>query len=484
MSKLERVRPEDVGISPSDILKWLEALNQTGFITHHLMLLRYGKVAFEVHYSPFRSDVKHYLCSCSKSFTAIATGFAIAEGLTFLDEHIVDIFPDKLDGQPHEYIAAMTVRHLLVMSTVYGDVHEPETNDWTHEFLNGVPDHYPGTVFGYDSIGTHVLCDIIQLRSKKTVQEFLTPRLFKPLGIDDDDIFWKFNPGGVNHGGGGLSLTPEAMAKFGQLLLNDGKWNGKQILPAGWVDEATSGHVSCITCDGTYKDFYGYKFWRTQDNGYACLGLAGQVILVHPDKEIVFVGAANGFQTDYHYFHKTYFWQYIYPKINDKSITYENENYKKLIEKTRFPEVFLPAGKKTSPMAKQVSGQIYSVNENKLLCNKFWLDLNEKEGTLHLKLKKQTIKIPFGFGYHKIGDTALNDFALKTTQAGEAYPNGSGAAGVWVDERTLVIQSHVIDTLQYFIITCHFGEKAVVLQIRPYGVYSFDVFPCSLTYMI
>jgi CubicO group peptidase (beta-lactamase class C family) len=468
-----------VGISPSALLQWLDALEQTGFIYHHLMLLRHGKVAFEIHNNPFRPDVTHYLCSCSKSVAAAAVGFAVAEGLTSLNERIVDVFPEKVEGAPHPYIAAMAVEHLLNMSTVYGDAFEPQTKDWTREFLNGKPDHYPGTVFGYDSIGTHTLCDIVQTRSGMTVQQYLTPRLFDPLGITPDEIRWEFNPGGVNHGGGGLSLTPEAMAKFGQLHLNGGIWNGKQVLPTGWADQVREGRVSCVTCDGTYKDRYGYKFWRMQHNSFACSGLAGQSIIMHPDKAVVFVGAANGFQTDYHYFHKTYFWQYVYPGIADEPVPLEEEAYAKLTERVRTAEVFLPHGLFACPMAARISGKAFTAGENKLGARSFSVTFDGSGGTLCIGLDGRTLTVPFGFGTHKPGGTDLQDFAKQT---GDPYPNGCGAAGAWVDERTLVIQSHVIDSLQYFLITCHFGEKAAVVQIRPYGIYGYDVFPCSLTH--
>jgi len=199
---------------------------------------------------------------------------------------------------------------------------------------------------------------------------------------------------------------------------------------------------------------------------------------MHPDKNVVFVGAANGFQTDYHYFHKTYFWQHVYPTIADGPIPYEDEAYNTLTERVNNAEVFLPNGAKTNSITKKISGKKYPVKENKINCKNFWFDFTDDSGTLHLDFVSKTIKIPFGFGKHMPGDAALQEFSSKP---GGNYPNGSGAAGTWVDDETLIIQSHIIDSLQYFILTCRFTEKATVLQIRPYGIYKYDVFPCSLT---
>jgi CubicO group peptidase (beta-lactamase class C family) len=490
---LKRERPEKLGVSPAALLNYLKALEQTGFIAHSIMLVKSGKVAFEIHFNPFKPHVKHMLCSCSKSVAATAVGFALAEGLTSLDERIADIFPDKLDAPPHPYIEAMTIRHLLTMTTAYSTALEPVTEDWTREFLNGSPDRYPGTVFAYDSIGTHVLCETVQRRSGKTVQEYLTPRLFEPLGIQGDEILWECNPGGVNHGGGGLHLTPEAMAKFGLLYVNNGIFNRKQILPPGWAEEASAGRVSCVTCDGTYKSRYGYKFWRVQDNGFAALGLAGQAIIMHPDKDVVFVGTANGFQTDYHYFHMTYFWQLVYPAIAGGPIPYEETAYAELMDYVKQAEVFLPGA--NGLVANDIAGELKTKNENvkkltgKFLtaeynnagCGGFKLTVSETGGELTLQIRKQTVSIPFGYGKHLLGPAAFQEYAKQT---GDEYPNGCGSAGFWVDDSTLVIQSHIIDTLQYFLITCHFGEKAVVLEIKPFGIYTYEIFPCAVTHML
>jgi len=281
MLKLERTRPESVGISPAVLLRYLHGLERTGFIAHGIMLARRGKVAFEINYKPFQPDIAHYLCSCSKSVAATAVGFALAENLFSLDDKIVELLPEKLDGTPHEYVAAMTVRHLLTMSTAFSD-YEPKTDDMTRDFLNNTPDHYPGTVFGYDSLGTYTLCEIVQKFAGMNLEEYLRPRLLEPLGFEG--ALFPVSKQGVCRGNGAFCMRPEDMMKFGLLYLNGGRWDGKQILPAGWAEEATAGHVSCAASDGTYRESYGYKFWRVQNNGFACLGLAGQTIVMHPIK--------------------------------------------------------------------------------------------------------------------------------------------------------------------------------------------------------
>jgi CubicO group peptidase (beta-lactamase class C family) len=473
-TKLERARPEEYGVSPTAVIRFLKAMEDTGFTAHNIILVKSGKVVFEIHYNPFKPHIRHMLCSCSKSVAATAVGFALHEGLLSLNERITDIFPDKLNGETHPYIQAMTVKHLLTMTTAYSEALEPQTKDWTREFLNGSPDTYPGTLFSYDSIGTHVLCEAVQKRSGFSVQEYLTPRLFEPLGIQPHEILWEKNPGGVNHGGGGLHLTPEAMAKFGLVYLNGGLYKGRQVLPPGWAGEAAKGRVNCVTCDGSYKNAYGYKFWRVQDNGYAALGLAGQSIVMHPDKDLVFVATANGFQTDYHYFHKTFFWQFLYPTISHQPIPYEEAAYSELTAYVQRAEAFLPRGASRSPYAKTINNRVFETEPNKAGIKCFSFTLNSQGGVLTLQINEQNISIPFGYHTHVPGPIGLQGFAK---QSGDEYPHSSAAAGVWASDDTLVLRSHVIDTLQYFTVTCHFGSEATALEIKPYGIYTYDIFP-------
>jgi len=481
---LERIRPESVGIRPALILNYLKALNDTGFVAHNIMLLRHGKVAFEAHYSPFRRDIPHELFSCSKSIASTAAGFAVGEGRLSLDEKVVDILPEKLDGKPHPFTAAMTVRNLLTMTTAFREF-EPVSDDWTRDFMNKTPDHYPGTVFNYDSMGTHTLCEIVQKRAGATLLDYLTPRLFEPLGIGAGEVAWSVSKYGINMGGGGACMSPEAMAKFGQLYLNRGAWEGRQVLPEGWAEEATAGHVSCVTRDGSFKARYGYKFWRVQQNGFACLGLAGQVIAMHPDKNIVFVGTANGMQTDFHYFHSEYMWKMLYPEIKDEPVPFDDAGYAELAAYISRAEAFLPDGSPEIPDGvRKYAGKYLPAAPNLLEADGFKLILGESSGEIELRSKAgDTARIPFGYGAHVPAPQTIRDIANQNWEQLNQPADRCGNAGVWVDGRTLVIHSQTVRTQLYFIVTCHFGEEAAVLSIVPYGIYKFKSLPCALTHV-
>jgi hypothetical protein len=234
-----------------------------------------------------------------------------------------------------------------------------------------------------------------------------------------------------------------------------------------------------VTTDGSYRDRYGYKFWRVQNGGYAALGMAGQVIVMHPDKDLVFIGTANGFQTDNHYFHLEFFWQLLFPELAGGPVPYDDDAYSKLTDYVNRAEIFLPGGASDSPAGRKYSGRFLPVRENALGCSGFILTLNDSGGELALRTGGRDLIIPFGYGAHIPGPAGLHKPI--TPEGRGKYPNGCAAAGRWADEKTLVVQSHVLDTLQYFIITLHFSDRAAVLEIAPYGIHRYDNIPCRLT---
>ena len=280
--------------------KYLDAVAEAGQDLHSIMVVKDGNVIFEKWLGEGREDVPHVLNSVSKTFTSAAVGLAISEGMLKIDDKVISFFPDKLPETISENLAAMTVRDLLTMTC--GQENDAfdinaDVKDWEKAFFAHPVTHKPGTLFAYNSVGTYMLSAIVQKVSGQKLTDFLYPRLFRPLGINN--VRWIESPSGVNTGGWGLYLKTEDLAKMGQLLLQGGKWNGKQVLPADWVKEMSSKQVECIhaglTCDMSPKDEkqasqsdwlqgYGYQMWRCRHNAFRADGAAGQYIIVIPEK--------------------------------------------------------------------------------------------------------------------------------------------------------------------------------------------------------
>ena len=287
---LLRSTPEAQGISSKAVLGFVEAVEQNIHEMHSFMLVRHGAVVAEGWWSPYAPDLPHMLFSLSKSFTSTAVGLAVSEGRLTVEDTVLSFFPEDAPAEVSPNLAAMRVRHLLSMST--GHAVEPmmglrsEVKQWTKKFLAHPVEYEPGTHFVYNSLATYMLSAIVQKLTGQTLVDYLRPRLFEPLGISG--AYWETSPEGINTGGWGLNIKTEDIARFGQLYLQKGLWNGKRLLPEAWVDEATSKHIS--NGDEPNNDWnqgYGYQFWRCRHNAYRGDGAFGQYCLVMPDQDAV-----------------------------------------------------------------------------------------------------------------------------------------------------------------------------------------------------
>jgi CubicO group peptidase (beta-lactamase class C family) len=239
---LPRATPESQGVSSAGVRAFVDAANQRVNTLHSFMLLRHGQVVAEGWWKPEAADKPHVLHSLSKSFTSTAVGLVIEEGRLSLDDPVLKFFPEDAPAEPSENLKAMRVRDLLTMTCGHDvEAKRTDTTPWTKTFLNHPVPHKPGTHFQYNSLGTYMLSAIVQKVTGQTVLDYLKPRLFAPLGIDNPR--WDASPQGISCGGWGLYLRTEDVAKFGQLYLQKGKWNGKQIVPEKWVAEATKYQV-------------------------------------------------------------------------------------------------------------------------------------------------------------------------------------------------------------------------------------------------
>jgi CubicO group peptidase (beta-lactamase class C family) len=287
---LPRSTPEAQGVSSDGVRAFVEAADAKVKQMHSFVLVRHGHVVAEAYWSPQGPDVPHVMHSLSKSFTSTAVGLAVAEGKLSVDDLVLKFFPEDAPPEPPKNLKLMRVRDLLTMScghqTELGARKVPADVPWTKAFLAHPVDHKPGTHFLYNSAGTYMLSAIVQKVTGQTVHDYLMPRLFEPLGIKDPE--WEASPQGINCGGWGLYLRSEDVAKLGLLYLHKGVWNGKQLVPATWVEQATARQMSNGS-DPT-KDWdqgYGFQFWRCRHGAFRGDGANGQFCLVLPEQDAV-----------------------------------------------------------------------------------------------------------------------------------------------------------------------------------------------------
>lgn len=286
-----RATPESQGISSdlfAALLRELDASKDTDM--HHFMALRHGKVICECNFAPYPKGMWHITHSMCKSITGMAIGMLIEEGKLKLNENIYDIFSDHMNAFSKIFRPVITVENLLTMTSgvTFNESGIVSGNDWLGSFLNASVNGKPGTEFQYNSLNTYVLSAIVTKRTGETLTEYLTPRLFGPLGITK--YYWETCPKGITKGGWGLFLCAEDMAKLGQLYIQKGKWNGQQLVSEYWIEISTARHLK--TQNDTYG--YGYQLWMEQRPGsFEYNGMLGQNVIIYPDMDMVLVTNAG-----------------------------------------------------------------------------------------------------------------------------------------------------------------------------------------------
>ncbi|MBE7494118.1 MAG: serine hydrolase [Verrucomicrobiaceae bacterium] len=455
---LARSTPEAEGVSSQAILDFLDAVEREKFELHSLMMLRHGKVIAEGWWEPYGPEFVHTMYSMSKSFTSTAVGFAVAEGKLSVEDKVVSFFPDELPAKVSDHLAAMRVKDLLTMST--GNEKEPtqtvvKEENWVRTFLAQNIAHPPGTQFMYNSAATYMCSAIVQKVTGQTVLDYLTPRLFTPLGISG--MRWESCPRGISTGGWGLSIQTEAMAKFGQFLLQKGKWNDKQLLPAAWIEEATRFHIQQPGGDkpdrpkarNDWLQGYGYQFWRCQGTAYRGDGAFGQYTIVLPDQDAVIVMTSENKnmqgQIDL-------VWKHLLPAFDAKSDASASDKLASL-------KIVPPKGSFKSPHA--VSNQyVFDANDLGIKAVTFAFDFT----ACALLIDKQPVH--FRYNAWLRGEAMIPGAPPRLISGGKPKTtplSKIAAAAAWTDDSTLVLTLRYYETPHSDTLTCVFDGDAVTI---------------------
>lgn len=285
--------PASAGVSATVVCDFLEEAEKRRLEFHSLMVIRNGKVGVEWYAEPYNRESRHSVYSISKSFTATAVGFALEEGLLSLDDKVTDLFPDYPPKRADKRFEKLTVHNLLRMSSgkqpsVFA---EKGKIDWIEDFINSPWVFEPGEKFLYVNENIYMLSAIINRITGMSVREYLTPRLFEPLGIEVP--YWDTDATGIEAGGWGLYITTEDLAKLMLCYSQMGKYKGKQVIPEHWVREATREQIN-NSDNGSNPDYYagyGYCFWKNQADKYSYRadGMFSQFGIVFPEYNAVVV---------------------------------------------------------------------------------------------------------------------------------------------------------------------------------------------------
>ena len=366
-SSLPHSTPEAEGVSSQGIIDFIDAANKSKTEFHSFIFMRHGKVIAEGCWNPYRSDLRHTLYSCSKSFTATAVGFALSEKKLSLDDKVVSFFLNELPDTVSTFLSELTVKDALMMSDGMDPDPTPKIgldSNWIKAFLSTPILYEPGTKFLYNSLGTYMLSAIVQKVTGQKVVDYLQTRLFDPLDIHGID--WETDTKGINTGGWGLRLKTEDMAKFAELFLQKGKWNGKQILPEGWAEQASTLKIiqhpdmpQSKRDSSDWEQGYCYQMWRCRHNAFRGDGAFGQYMIVMPDQDAVLAVTAETADMQQEI---NLVWDNLLPAMHAEKLNADAKATALLQEKIKALALMVPA-KNTSAMAATISGKLMQLSK-------------------------------------------------------------------------------------------------------------------------
>ena len=416
--------PEKEGIPSAALLDMLTELDKLDSL-HSIMILRNGKVCMEGWWYPYSPEIPHTLFSVSKSFVSAAVGIAQDEKLLSVSDKLISFFPQYGSFVSDPRMREVTLRHLLTMTSGHAVcarsnmLADPEGN-WVRGFLASTLTYEPGTHFAYNSAASYMLSAVLHKVTGKNVREYLLPRLFEPLGITPG--MWECCPRNINVGGWGLYLKTADIAKFAQLLLNKGQWQGQQLIPEYYLQEATAGQVD--TSANEWQDWklgYGFQFWKSS-YGFRADGASGQYALVIAEKNMavaITAGVADMQQI------LTVIWEKLIPALQEKSLPPSLETLEQLTVKLGSLQI-LPA---TGDFDRRRKPQTWQFVLDESGIRSVSVSFLEKECQLEFDTIRGREVLTAGFGFHCFGELQLNDHIKRKVAASAA----------WKDENILEI---------------------------------------------
>lgn len=447
--------PESVGLPSAAVASFLRKLAEEGLCMHSVLMIRHGQLAAEAYWKPFDEDTRHRMYSVSKSFVSIAIGILIGEGKLSLDDRVDRFFPDKIPPDCHPWILQTTIRDLLMMSAPHRvNTYSDRDPDWADTFFQTEPNHQPGRIFSYNTAATVMLLIILRRITGVEFIDYLRPRLFELAGFSED-ITCIETPCGHAWGGSGVLCTPRDLARLALICLNGGRFQGKQLVPEDYVKAATSRQIdnSVENGDAEMQFGYGYQFWRTRHQGFACVGMGGQLAICLPEQDFILVTTADvqamsgGLSTIYRAL-----WTEIFPHLTGGTSVAaalpENPDAQADLQKLISGLSLLTVqGRTTSTISSRISGKKYRLAENEMGIREVAFTFDQAAGSGEMAYENATgrHKLRFGFGHQE--RQLFPETHYYGRKIGVALGRGyeCHASAAWAMERSLLITCYLTD---------------------------------------
>lgn len=471
---LKSVTCEELGFSSKWVENMLDEIEAKKICLHSFIILRHGKIGAEGYWGSFSEEKLHRMYSVSKTFTSAAIGILAGEGRISLDDKIAKYFPDKIPSEGlHPYVEGTTIKNLLTMTTPYNSVtYGIKYKDWAWTFFNAThenpkgyldnvfPDHPAGTVFNYDTAGTYILDCIVERVTGMPFLKYLRDKLLDPIGFSKETWCIK-SPEGNSWGGSGVMCTSRDLAKFSQVFINGGKFNGKQLIPEDYVKEAVYPHVQNCT-DGNFTPFthgYGYQIWCGENGVFAFLGMGDQLALIFPKHDTILITTADTQGMDKTHSEIYYsFKNNIIKNLSNSSLPSDEAAQIHLNERCKNLKLPVPEGKAKGAFQDKINGKAYILDRNVMEISKIMVTIDGDEGVLCYTNPRGDKKIRFGMLKH------VEDFFPETHYFGDTIGKSADrmfkttSAAAWFNDHNLLIRIYIVDDC--------FGNLSISLSFK------------------
>jgi len=445
-------QPEEKGIKSEDIKNYIEVLEKTGLSTHNLIIARGYDIVYEKYWAPFNKDFLHRQYSVSKSFVAIAVGFAIDEGKMNLDDKLVDFFDEEYTKNCGEMQRKQTIRNMLMMSTGHGtgsywfsDQPEDRVKHYFDTSSNGFC-KIPGGLFTYDSEGSFVLGAIVEKVTGMPLMEYLRVKLFNKIGVSKEATCLKC-PGGASWGDSAVLCTATDLLKVARFTMNYGKWNGEQLLSEAYLRDATSDLLPTANTSVYPSTFgYGYLIWKTEQDGFFFNGMGCQFAICVPHKDIIMIyNGDNQGEPSAKTIIIDNFFNMVVNKAGD-ALPADEEAYKNLCDYSNTLELMHEKGGSSSSMAEKIAAKTFVLDENPMGIKNVKFTFDGDEGTMEYTNAQGDKTLKFGFDKNVFGLFPQSGYSK---EIGSVYPADHrykcASSGKWMSNNTLYLNVQVID---------------------------------------
>jgi CubicO group peptidase (beta-lactamase class C family) len=465
-TKAEMYSPESQGVSSQGLIDFFDAAQKSGLEFHSIMINRNAKTILEGWWEPFKKEYFHTLYSLSKSFTSTAIGMLHDEGKLDVMAPVISFFEDKLPTRVGENLAAMRVYDLLTMHTGHdqdtmGRIRTSGNDDWVKAFLQLDVPLAPGTHFLYNTGATFMLSAIVSNITGKNTKEYLTPRLFEPLGIVGAD--WEEDPHGINVGGYGLRVRTEDILNFGQLYLQKGEWKGKQLLSEDWISEATRKQVDSQDNDSDWGQGYGYQFWMCRPGCYRGDGAYGQYCIVIPEKNAVIAVTSESRDMGAS---MQLLWDHILPAMKEGSEPFKEDKSATDALMQRVTQLSLPIGKglPADVLHHDVPATSFVFEENPFQAKSVSFNFAGDVCEAVFYENNTSITVKSGLSRWVTGDHRKEANSLFAIRGRTPMPTKISSYFYWSDVSTLVMHLKYVENTHADIFTFVFNEGGLALS--------------------